>query len=84
MAQKQLEKQNLTVSDDVIVIHIVDQMYKSDWFSEETMAKWEEINYNNKTWLECQQFFEDAYTRVHAGEHQQKVQGEETWWHDHT
>ena len=35
------------VSDDDILIHVVDHMYKSDWFSEEMMMMHEEINDNN-------------------------------------
>ena len=34
--------------DDDIVIHDMDQMYKSDWLSEETMTTWEEIQDNEK------------------------------------
>ena len=36
------------MSNDNIVIHVVDQIYESDWFSEETMTKREEINENEK------------------------------------
>ena len=35
----QLAKLKVKASDDDIVIHMVDQMYESDWFSQETMAK---------------------------------------------
>ena len=49
--QKQLEKWNVKVSDDDIV-------YESDWFPEETMTIWEEIQDNKKTWNKCQKFFE--------------------------
>ena len=31
----------MKVSNDDIVIHIVEQLYELDWFSEETMTKWE-------------------------------------------
>ena len=51
----------MKVFDDNIIIHVVDQMYESDWFSEETITKWEETNNNSKTLHQCQQFFEDAY-----------------------
>ena len=43
------------------MIHVIDQMYESDWFSEDTMTKWEEMQDNEKTWSKCQKFFEDAY-----------------------
>ena len=41
---------NVTMLDDDVVIHIVKKMYKSDWFSEDTMMNWEEIPDSNKTW----------------------------------
>ena len=47
-AQKKLAKSSVKVFYDDIVIHAVDQMYESDWFSEETMTKWDETN-NNRT-----------------------------------
>ena len=50
----------LTVSDDDIVIHMINQMYESDWFSEEIMMTWEEISDNHKSWARCQ-FFEAIY-----------------------
>ena len=37
-AQKQLAKCNVKVSDDDNVIHVMNQIYESDWFSEETMT----------------------------------------------
>ena len=49
------------MSDDDIVIHVVNQMYTSDWFLEDTMTKWEETHNNRKTSKQCQQFFEEAY-----------------------
>ena len=36
-------------------------MYESDWFSEDTMTKWEETHNNRKMWNQCQSFFEEAY-----------------------
>ena len=42
------------------MIHVVDQMLESDWFSEETMTTWEEFLDNEKQ-SKCQQFFENAY-----------------------
>ena len=47
-AKKQIAKWNVTMLDDDIIIHVVDQMYESDWFSKETMTKWEETNDNTK------------------------------------
>ena len=49
---------NITFSDDDIIIHVVDQMHESDWFSEETMTKWEETNDDTKMWQTCQNFEE--------------------------
>ena len=60
-ARKQLAKWNIKVPDDDIMIHIVDQMYDSDWLSEETMMAWEELQDTDKTWAKCQAFFEVAY-----------------------
>ena len=51
--QKQLAKWSMEVSNDDIVIHVIDQMYNLDWFSEETMTKWEDISNSIKTWLKC-------------------------------
>ena len=61
--RKQSEKWSVKVSDDDIVIHVViiDQMCEQDWFSKDTMTKWEETNDNSKTWTKCQQFFKEAY-----------------------
>ena len=42
-ARKQMAKWSIKVLDDDIVIHIVHQMYYSDWFSKETMMTWEEM-----------------------------------------
>ena len=50
-----------TVSNDDIVIHVMDQLYESDLFSEDTMTKWEKLQDNDKTWNKCQKFFEGAY-----------------------
>ena len=47
-AWKQLAKWKVKVSDDDMVIYVFDSLYESDWFSEETMTKWEEINDNDK------------------------------------
>ena len=40
-ARKQLQKWSVNVSDNDIIVRIVDQIYKSDWFLENTMTKWE-------------------------------------------
>ena len=58
-AKRQLAKWNVSMSGNNIVIHVVDQIYESDCFSEEMMTKWEETNENTKTW--CQELFEEAY-----------------------
>ena len=42
--QMQLAKWKVKVSEDDIVIHVVDQICESHWFSEETMTKREEKN----------------------------------------
>ena len=58
--RKQLAKWSVKVSDNDIIIHVVNQIYESDWFSEEAMTKWEETNDNSKTWTQRQQFFQEA------------------------
>ena len=60
-ARKQVAKWNVKVLDDDIMINLVDQMYASDWFSEETMMAWEETQDAQMTWAKCQAFFEAAY-----------------------
>ena len=45
-AKKQLAKWNITISDDDIINHVIYQMHESDWFSYETMTKWEKTNNN--------------------------------------
>ena len=52
-------------------------MYESDWFSEDTMTKWEEFNKNTKTWKNCQQFFEEAYMACKR-DNEAKVQPQES------
>ena len=61
VAKKKLERWNITVSDDDIVILIVEQMHESDWFSEEHMTEWEECDGQNKTWEECKIYFERCH-----------------------
>ena len=48
------------MSDNNILVHMVDQMYMPDWFSKDTMTIWEETKINSKTWKQCQQFFEEV------------------------
>ena len=49
-AKKKLEKWNVTASDDDIVIHVMEQMYDSNWFTEEHMTEWKEREDRNKSW----------------------------------
>ena len=49
----QLANWNVKVNNDDILIHVVDQMYESDWFSEDTMTKWEETQNHNNIWSKC-------------------------------
>ena len=46
---------------DDIVIHVINVMYDSNWFSKDTMTYWEDILNKNKTWNRCQQVFEATY-----------------------
>ena len=49
------------ISDDNIMIDVVDQMYESDWFLEETMMAWKDTQDSQKTWVKCRAFFKAAY-----------------------
>ena len=49
-AKKKLEELNVTVFVDDIVIHVMEQMYDSDLFTEGHMTKWEEREDRNKSW----------------------------------
>ena len=49
------------MSVDNIVIHVMNQMYELDWFSEETMTTWEETNDDEKAWTKCQMLIENPY-----------------------
>ena len=49
------------MSNDDIVICMVNQMHELDWYSEVIMTRWEETNNNSKTWKQGQQFFKEAY-----------------------
>ena len=39
--KKQLAKWNVTVAENDNIIHVINQMYKSNWLSEKTMIRWE-------------------------------------------
>ena len=41
-ARKQLVKWSVKVYNDDLLIHVMSQMYKSDWFLEETIMVWED------------------------------------------
>ena len=47
---KKLAKWNITVSDDDIIICVVNQMHEPDWFLEEIMTKWKDTKDKRKTW----------------------------------
>ena len=49
------------MSDEDIMIHVADQMYECDWFSEETMMTWKDMQDTDKMWAKCQAFFEATY-----------------------
>ena len=49
------------LSEDDIIIHVVEQMYKSNWFTEEHMTEWEELDDGTKTWEECKAHFKRCY-----------------------
>ena len=39
---------DVMVTDDDIIIHVADQIYESEWFSDETINKWEKLT-NDKS-----------------------------------
>ena len=47
-AKWHLAKWNVSVSDDDIILYVVDQMYESDWFSEVMVTKWDETRITPK------------------------------------
>ena len=60
-AKKKLKKWNVTISDNNIIIHVVEQMYESNWFTKENMTEWEEKIDRNKSWDTCKLHFKLCY-----------------------
>ena len=60
-SQEKLKKWNDTVSDDNIVIHVVEQVSESDWFTKKNMTEWENNDDRNKSWDACKLHFKWCY-----------------------
>ena len=60
MTEKKLEKRNITVSDNDIIIHIIKQINDYNWFTKEHMT--ECVEQDNRTKREeCKAHFERCY-----------------------
>ena len=68
----------MKVTDDDIVIHVVDQMYESNWFLEETMNKWEALTNDEKILTKCKEFFEE-HTSLSRVASMQRVNQMKAW-----
>ena len=59
--QKKCKTINVIISKEAKTLHFVDQMYKSDYFTEEQMTKYEMQRDADKVWTTTHQFFTDLY-----------------------
>ena len=59
-AKKKLNKWNVTVSDYDIFIHVMKQIYDTNWFPEKHMTEQEEREDRN-SWEACKMLFEWCY-----------------------
>jgi hypothetical protein len=64
--QKKCKNINVIISDKAKTLHIVDQMYKSNYYTKEQMTKYKMQADINKTWLYTLQFFTKLFTQRKA------------------
>jgi hypothetical protein len=64
--QKKCKNINLIISDEAKTLYFVGQMYKSNYYSEEEMTKYEMHADVNKTWLHTLQFFAKLFSQCKA------------------
>ncbi len=53
---------NVIISDEANTLHFVGQMYKSDYFTEEQMTKYEILSDGNKVWDKTLAHFTDIFS----------------------
>ncbi len=59
--QKKCKAINVIISDEAKTLHFVGQMYKSDYFTKEQMAKYEILADSDKVWEKNLTHFMDLY-----------------------
>ncbi len=64
--QKKCKTINVIISKEAKTFHFVGQMYKSDYFTEEQMTKYEMQSNADKVWTNTLQFFTDLYAQHKA------------------
>ena len=60
---KKCKTLKIIISKEAKTLHFVGQMYKSDYFTEEQMTKYEMQSNANKVWTTMLQFFTDLYAQ---------------------
>ena len=64
--QKKCKTINVIISEEAKTLHFVGQMYKSDYFTEEQMTKYEMQRDADKVWTTTLQFFTNLYAQRKA------------------
>jgi len=60
--QKKCKTINVIISDEAKTLHFVRQMYKSDYFTEEQMTKYEILSDSNKVWEKTLAHFTELFS----------------------
>ena len=85
--QKKCKAINVIISDEAKTLHYVGQMYRSDYFTEEQMTKYEILSDANKTWDKTLAHFTELFSLCKAyGEDRAAISGFESAAHvrDHS
>jgi hypothetical protein len=61
--QKKCKTINIIILEEAKTLHFVGQMYKSDYFMEEQMTKYEMQTDANKTWMNTLQYFTELFSK---------------------
>jgi len=64
--QKKCKTINVIISDEAKTLHFAGQMYKSDYFTEEQMTKYEILSDSNKVWDETLAHFTELFSLCKA------------------
>jgi hypothetical protein len=64
--QQKCKNINVIISEEAKTLHFVGQMYKSNYYTEEQMTKYEMQTDFNKTWLHTLQFFTERFSQRKA------------------